>query len=308
MVSVVKFSKIQDSIKLFDLVPALEPGKAGDVGLFAPDSIVRTVGAKKILVLSGSVATLLQIAHPKVAAGVYGHSRFDFDPLSRLIETLSFMLNMTFGDSEQVAEAVRRVRRKHAPVHGRLGENIGEWKADEEFTAYDPDLGLWVLATLIEPTLDMYGMFYRPLTLKQRTDYYEDYRKFADQMGILAINMHTSYSDFRDYYRSTLDKLVVSDRARAITKALFAAKLNGQPVSPLGPVVAAALMPTQELRSGFGLKWGLAERAMWAGIRVGARSWIRFQPPEVTEWPHARLAWERCKDTDSLPGISNIAA
>ena len=51
------------------LIPPLEPGKPGDVGIIPGGSIVRDVAARRVVMLGGLPAVLLQIAHPMVAQG-----------------------------------------------------------------------------------------------------------------------------------------------------------------------------------------------------------------------------------------------
>ena len=45
-------------------------------GLYADDSITRRVNRENVLLLGGGRALLMQLAHPKVAAGVDEHSIF----------------------------------------------------------------------------------------------------------------------------------------------------------------------------------------------------------------------------------------
>jgi len=81
--------------------------------------------------------------------------------------------------------------------------------------------------------------------------------------------------------------------AREIAAAIFAAKLGPVPVSPLGPVIAAALMPDDRLREAYHLKWGGREQIIWQAFRVATGAVARVAPPQVNEWSHARVARRR---------------
>src|SRR5688500_6462105 len=59
--------------------------------LFSPHSIIWQVDREMALLLAGGRALLLQLAHPKVAAGVAQYSRFQQNPLARLQRTMSAM-------------------------------------------------------------------------------------------------------------------------------------------------------------------------------------------------------------------------
>src|SRR5262249_32676596 len=61
------------------------------------------------------------------------------------------------------------------------------------------------------------------------------------------------------------------------------------PVSPLGPVIAAALLPGERMRQAYRLRWGWREQA----FRLAAGTVARLAPPLVSEWPHARVARQR---------------
>jgi len=108
-------------MEMFTLVPPLKPGKRGDAGIVPEGSIVRDVVAKRVVVLGGLSALLLQVAHPMIAQGVSDYSHFEHDPLARLMATLDATLVMTSGDTDQVAGkayAVRRAATERRRQHG----------------------------------------------------------------------------------------------------------------------------------------------------------------------------------------------
>lgn len=263
------------------------------MGIVPDGSIVRDVAAERVVILGGLPAVLLQVAHPMVAQGVWDYSSFERDPLARMISTLDATLVMTFGDSDQVAEQAGRVRLRHQSVHGELGQAHGEWKRGERYSALDPELCLWVYATGVELVLDTYGAFCSPLGQKARAQYYACGKPLAELMGVKPSILPASYGQFRAYYQDMLGRLVVGPLAREIAAAVFAAKLGPVPVSPLGPVIAAALMPSDRMREAYRLKWGWREQAIWQAFRVAVAAAVRVAPPQVSEWPHARVARQR---------------
>ena len=94
-------------------------GMATDrIGLFGPDTVTWRVNREAVLLAGGGRALLLQVAHPLVAAGVVEHSRFEADPWGRLYRTLDLTTKIVFGDAAVSAEASRRLRARHASVHG----------------------------------------------------------------------------------------------------------------------------------------------------------------------------------------------
>ncbi len=70
----------------------------GGEGFFEHDSKIRQVNRELVLLLAGGRALLMQLAHPKIAAGVAEHSHFQEDPLARLYRTMSAMWSIVFDE------------------------------------------------------------------------------------------------------------------------------------------------------------------------------------------------------------------
>src|SRR3989442_3294578 len=165
-------------------LPRLELGKPGDPGLFGPDSMIWAVGRERILLAGGAAALLLQLAHPLVAAGVAAHSDFRADPFRRLQATLDTTLRITCGDHDEAAAAAERVERLHARVRGRMRKPVGRFDAGTPYDASDPNLALWVYASLLGTSLQVYGRFVRRLSLAHRERYYQEAKPFARLFGV----------------------------------------------------------------------------------------------------------------------------
>src|SRR3977135_2599803 len=127
-------------------------------GLFSEDSITRRVNRENILLLGGGRALLMQLAHPKVAAGVDEHSDFRTHPIRRLRRTIRMTMAIVFGDRETALGAAGAVSQVPANVRGR------------NYRALDPDLLLWVHATLAETALVTYETFVKRLVARERED------------------------------------------------------------------------------------------------------------------------------------------
>jgi len=71
-----------------------------------------------ILLAAGGRALLMQIAHPKVAAGVMQHSQFQKDPFARLHRTMAAMWSIVFDTESQARAALEGIEKVHARVRG----------------------------------------------------------------------------------------------------------------------------------------------------------------------------------------------
>jgi ER-bound oxygenase mpaB/B'/Rubber oxygenase, catalytic domain len=110
-------------------------------GLFPEDAVIRRIGNESIVLLGGGRALLMQLAHPKVAAGVADHSGFEADPFGRLRRTLEAVNTIVYGTAEEADRVAKILWAVHERVTGA------------DYRANDPELLLWVNATLIDTAL-----------------------------------------------------------------------------------------------------------------------------------------------------------
>lgn len=113
----------------------------GEPALIAPDSISWRVFKNPVsLFVGGVAAVILELAEPRVREGVWNHSSFRSDALTRLQRTgLAAMLTV-YGPRSRAEAMIAGVVRRHASVTGHT-------PAGERYDANDQDLLDWVQAT-----------------------------------------------------------------------------------------------------------------------------------------------------------------
>ena len=245
-------------------------------GLFAEDSITRRVNRENILLLGGGRALLMQLAHPKVAAGVDEHSDFRAHPIRRLRRTIRMTMAIVFGDRETALAAARRVNHVHARVQGR------------DYRALDPDLLLWVYATLADTALVTYQTFVQRLLPHERETFHEEFKLLGELLGIPRDRFPSTVRDFDDY----LEKMVssgpvrVDARARELAAQVMRPRvrlLPGPVMLPLNVITTGLLTPA--LREQYGLPWRRGqERAFKLAVAVVPRV-IALTPQLLRVWP-----------------------
>src|SRR6202171_3008975 len=156
-------------------------------GLFEEDSITRRVNRENILLLGGGRALLMQLAHPKVAAGVDEHSDFRSHPIRRLRRAIRMTMAIVFGDRETALGAARAVNQVHANVRGH------------DYRALDPDLLLWVHATLADTALVTYETFVQRLADREREEFYQEFQLLGELLGIPRGKFPDTFAGFVDY-------------------------------------------------------------------------------------------------------------
>jgi uncharacterized protein (DUF2236 family) len=234
-----------------------KPARYSNVGYFAPEGAAWRVGRELALLLGGGRALLLQVAHPLVAAGVAEHSDFRRDPWKRLEGTMSAVWSIVFGSRAQADRAAARVRKMHARVQGRTS-------AGTPYSALDPELLMWVHATLVDTALLVHGQWVRPLGPGEQAAYYEEMKVAARLFGTPDDVIPPGLGDFRAYMDRMLEDPAISagDTARAIAAAVMhpPLPLPLRPAMELANLITAGLMPPR-LRQEYDLAWDPA-RAM----------------------------------------------
>ena len=244
-------------------------------GLYSEDSITRRVNRENVLFLGGGRALLMQLAHPKVAAGVDEHSDFRAHPLRRLRRTILMTMAIVFGDRETALAAARGVNQVHARVKGR------------DYRALDPDLLLWVHATLMDTSLVTYETFVRPLLPREREDFYQEFKLLGELLGIPPDRFPTTLLDFESYLHDMLESgLRIDDRALGLAKLVLRPPtrlLPGPAMIPMEVITAGLLPPV--LRESYGLAWGAGQqRAYRLALRTLPRL-VALTPPVFRVWP-----------------------
>jgi uncharacterized protein (DUF2236 family) len=228
-------------------------------GYFAPESVIRKVGNSPLTpFLGGGPAVLLQVAHPLVAAGVVLHSDYRNDLWRRLGRTLRALYLITYGTKAEAERAAEAVQTVHAHVRGKTDVQLGAFPPGTPYSASDPELMLWVHATLVEASLTVYQRFVRALSPDDQERYYREMALVARLFGTPAAVIPRSLAEFRDYFAAELadEKITVTSPAREVAAVILEARLPA-PMRLLVPahrLATAGLLPPR-LRHEYGLRW-----------------------------------------------------
>jgi uncharacterized protein (DUF2236 family) len=103
---------------------------------------------------------------------------------------------ITFGSKDFALRAVRSINQKHQKVHGVLKTQAGPFAAGTPYDANDPELKLWVLATITDSTLLVYDSFVSRLTDDDCESYYADNLRVGELFGIPSSITPQNYKDF----------------------------------------------------------------------------------------------------------------
>lgn len=294
---------------------ALDDGRAG---LFGPESEGWALNREAVLLLvAGPRALLLQVAHPLIAEGVDQHSSFRVDPWRRLTATMTSSLRLLYGDAAAAHAELAHLRRLHAGIRGPVRDPATRARHGSRYSARDPGLGFWVLATLIDSTLAGHEAVVGPVDRERRERFYAEGRKLAVLLDIPAAVVPPDLAAFEAY----LDQMLAPDGpvqvgpiAREIGAAIVApplgllaaatpgldrlpgaaALLDLMPAATYGWLYwpSVALLP-ERIRAGYGLAWGLRERLVAEWLLTTWRAWRPLLPASLRWLPQARAAYRR---------------
>jgi uncharacterized protein (DUF2236 family) len=117
------------------------------------------------------------------------------------------------------------VRAVHAAVQGRTEEQLGPFPAGTVYSAADPQLMLWVHATLVETSLAVVERFAGALSDAEREAYYGEMGIVARVFGVPPTVIPRTFADFREYLAAQLGgpEIVVTAPARDVAGAILRA-------------------------------------------------------------------------------------
>ncbi|MFC0680800.1 oxygenase MpaB family protein [Lysobacter korlensis] len=232
---------------------------------------IRDVSAEGALLAGAGAAILLQVAEPTVAAGVARHSDFATRPLLRLRTTLSYVYAVVFGRDDQVATVRAMVDRAHASVPG----------------AADPELQLWVAATLYATGADVDERIWGPLDPASAEQVYRDNAVLGTALQMPPELWPPDLAGFRSYWEERRTRLEVTADARKVMQDLLhptALPWWLRPGMPLVRLLTAGLLPA-EIRAAYGLPWSrLRQQRFGRAFRVLAAVY-RPLPRRLRQWP-----------------------
>jgi uncharacterized protein (DUF2236 family) len=267
-----------------------EPADPELEGLYGPASEAWALNREAMLLLgAGPRALLLQLAHPSVAAGVADHSDFRADPWARLDGTLRSYLRIVYGTRTAARAEIRRLNALHETITGAT------------YHARDPELSLWVHATLVDSTIVAADRWLEPLSRDRRARYYAETIPIGRAFGIPARLLPVDLDAFEKYIADALGPdgpVRVGPLARELADVVL-----HPPLGPVAPMLswlpawsyAWTLWPSlgllpQGIRADYDLRWGPLEQAVAAWLVAAWRLWRPLLPTGFRQMPQALAA------------------
>ncbi|NUP47047.1 MAG: DUF2236 domain-containing protein [Catenulispora sp.] len=236
---------------------------------------IRRVSGEACVLAAAARAILLQVAHPMVGRGVAEHSRFTEDPLKRLRGTLDYVYGTSFGspgESAWIAETVNRIH-KHVVGPG--------------YSADDPDLQLWVAATLYDSAVRIYELTLGPMSPAMQEEFCQESARYATQLGCPEGLWPSSVAEFDEYWRCQVDALEVSSDAKRIYHELMYSRAIPwylRVLLPLNRLITAGLLP-ERVREQYELAWNPRRERLFRAAMQVTRLTYPWVPRRIRQLP-----------------------
>ncbi|TAM76776.1 MAG: DUF2236 domain-containing protein [Chloroflexota bacterium] len=276
------------------------------LGFYGPWSQMWRINREAVLLAAGPAALLLQLAHPLVAEGVAHHSAFETDPAGRLRRTLRTTLALVFGDGRAAEHAVDRLNTVHAGVRGDVEDrDAHEATGADAYRAMDPELLLWVQATLIHTSVLAYERWVGPISPAERDAFWAEARAVGVRLGIPLTVSPPDWSAFEAYWDRMLvpgGPIRITPTGRRLGRVVVSSPLPFLPSLLVTPLMSPSLglLPTR-VRDEYGFAWGAGRQAVAAGLDAALRLWVRALPPSWRSMPQARSADRRARNRGQAP-------
>ena len=174
-----------------------------------PAVVMADFVAEQMLMLGAGSTVMYQLAMKGVGLGVAEHSTTLTRPVDRLRTTLTYVYVMTLGTEDERKEIARLVNRMHAGV-----------RSPGRYSAHDPELQLWVAATLARNGETLYERVFGPLDEASRERVYRDAWIFGTALQVKPDMWPQTRDDFETYWEESLTRLepdpIVQDYAHKL--------------------------------------------------------------------------------------------
>lgn len=165
--------------------------------------IGRKLAGNPIIFAAARSILILQLAHPLIAQGAKHHSYFRQNPWKRLWQTIYFVHTMSFGSPREQAGLVDRVNTVHRLVHGIADDP--ELPPGTRYDATDPELLLWVYATLMCGGVWAYEKLVGSLTRREKNKLVAESRRGAEQLGIPQERLPNTFCKLERYVHRMIE-------------------------------------------------------------------------------------------------------
>ena len=255
-----------------------------------PTRVVELLNPAAALLPAANV--IMQLALPGVGYGVlespvdsgnvYQH------PFKRARTTGTYLAAATYGTDADRALIRAAVDKVHARVRSTPASPV-------RYSAFSPELQLWVAACLYRYYVDMYEFLYGPLDEQSADAVYEDAKKLGTTLQARAELWPTDRATFDEYWKRSLALLHIDPPVREHLRGVAALAFLPAPLRLLaGPfnLFATTGFLSAEFRDLAQLTWTPGQQRRFRWLLSGLRLADRVIPHEAWLFGYQLYLWD----------------
>lgn len=249
-------------------------------------SVLRQVQRERAVgLLYGQRALMLGALQPLAFIGTTQRSKAQQAPWRRLTHTAQMFEAVFFGTREQADRALAFTARLHDKVRGTIPEAAGPFPAGTPYSAFDPELMLWVVAPMYDSARALYELLVAPLSGDEREALWQDYLLFGELFGMPRDAAPPTAAALDAWWdeRFASEEIFLTPQARAVGRSI--GTRIPVPLYARGPMQAANVvlvgsLPTR-VREAYGLSWSRRDEAVFRALCTAARAGRPLVPRQV---------------------------
>jgi uncharacterized protein (DUF2236 family) len=188
---------------------------------------------------------------------------------------MTYVYCMAFGTPEEKRTIIDMVHRAHAPVVGA------------GYSANDPELQLWVAATLYATGIDIYEKIFGKFSQEKSEELYREYSILASSLRVPPEMWPPNRVAFWEYWDGMMAQFTVTAHAKNVAQDLLWNKkgpLWMRVNLPLVRIMTAEWLPPN-LRDAFGLKTSKPRRAFYRLVMMNLKIFYPLTPKAIRTFP-----------------------
>lgn len=239
---------------------------------FPPEtSVLRRVHAERAVgLLYGQRALIIGSLNPIAFIGTTQRSKAKNSPWRRLTHTAKMFETVFFGTREEADRALAFTARLHDRVRGEIPESAGPYPAGTPYSAFDPELMMWVVAPMYESARVLYQLLVRPLSPSEIEQLWQEYLLFGELFGMPRSSAPRTTAALAAWWaeQHASDHVFLTDAARAVGRSIamkLPLPLWARAPMRAGTHVLIGSLP-ERVRTEFGWTWTQRDEVMYRAL------------------------------------------
>lgn len=250
------------------------------------------------LFLGAGATVLMQMAEPGVGHGVSDHSSVLSRPMDRLRTTMTYVYAVTLGSDEERRALVRMTNRAHVPIRSKPGAKV-------PYNGFDPDLQLWVAATLYKNGQDLYERFLGPMDEQTADRIYRQSAIYGTALQVKPESWPATRAAFDEYWAGKLDDLEIDGQVRTFIHKLMSGGDSPWFIRlgmPLNRWMTRGLLPA-DIREQLHWTWSTTDQRLFDLFFTVVPPVYRMIPKRLRWAPAGYYLWDMRKRLRSGRGL-----